>query len=139
MRSLFFMFWLGMAAMGLAKEEAALWHDGRITPEQPFKAEVIGVIPGWGGDTVILKEIGEGGKYCMAHLVMHHFVYRVISEKELEDVKAIGHATFISPGVEVQRFSWSMGVHELGRRFGEKDFVKQWYAKSAPARVVLPE
>jgi hypothetical protein len=112
-------------------DEIKLWDDGRITPEQPFKAMVRGVIPGWGGDTVILQEIGGRERYCLAMLHVGLFRYEVQSKEEFDE-KKIGGATFISPSVEVERFSWSMGIAKIGRIFGDEDFVAKWYSRSKP-------
>ncbi len=113
----------------LIAEEVELWHDGKISPEQPFKALVIGVIPGWGSDTIILQEIGEQERYCFAIFHRGLSTYEVQSKEEYAKKKLVG-ATVISPGVEVERFSWTMGVHKIGKIFGEDDLVSKWYTES---------
>jgi len=111
--------------------EIEFWKDGKITPEQPFKALVVGVIPGWKGDTVILKESGGEERYCYAHLHMNLFSYEVVSKDDYKKRGSLG-ATFLSPAVKVDSFSWSMSMHKLGRFFGDEDYVKQWYPESKP-------
>jgi hypothetical protein len=64
---------------------------------------------------------------------MNFFTYRIIEAKDFDKKAWIKKgAIFIEPRVEVDRFSWSMGVHKIGRIFGEEDFVAQWYTKSKP-------
>ena len=122
--------WFTFGSLVIA-DEPKLWTDGKITPEQPFPGKVIGAIPSWGGAIVILREDGENGRYCVANLIMSLFTYRIVEAKNFDKKEWIQKgATFIDPRAEVERFSWSMGVHKIGRIFGEEDFVSQWYAKS---------
>ena len=122
--------WITFASLAVAAEPK-LWADGKITPEQPFSCKVIGSIPSWGGAVIILKEDGENGRYCIADLIMHSFTYRIVDTESFDRKEWIQKgATFIEPSSEVERFSWSMGVHKVGRIFGEQDFVRQWYAES---------
>jgi len=116
----------------LTAKEQKIWNDGRITPEQPFRARVIGSVASWGGAIVLLKE-ENGERYCVANLLSPLFSYRVIEGKDFDKKAWIKKgAIFIEPSVEVDRFSWSMGVHKIGRIFGTEDFVSLWYAKSKP-------
>lgn len=101
-----------------------LWANGRISAEQPFKAKIIGVRPGW--DTIMMKEEDGKGRYCFAS-VGSTLSYKIVSPKEFDRAKQIKHgATFLTPPVEVGRFSWSMGIWLHGRRFGEKDAVTKY-------------
>jgi hypothetical protein len=98
-----------------------LWANGKITPDQPFKGSIIAVKPGWGWDTIILKEQGGAGRYCFASIGQTLF-YKIIDPKDFDQAKLIElGAVFITPAVEVDRFSWSMGVWEHGKRFGAND------------------
>lgn len=121
-------FLIGLSPI-LFAEEVKLWEDGKITPEQPFKGMVLGVIPGWGGDTIILQEIGGEERYCFAFLTRFTLNYRVYSKKEFDETKPGNWATFISPSVTVDLFSWSMGMLKIGKVFKEEDVVAQYYAQ----------
>lgn len=114
----------------LMAEEVKLWHDGKITPEQPFKALVVGVFPTWVGDRIILQEIEGQERYCLAVFQPKFSTYAVYAKEEFIDKNISKGATFISPGVEVERFSWSMGLQKIGKIFGEEDMVRKWYDAS---------
>jgi hypothetical protein len=114
----------------LIAEEVKLWHDGKISPEQPFKALVVGVFPSWGGDSIILQEIEGQERYCLAVFKPKFSTYAVYSKEEFIEKKMAEVATLISPGVEVERFSWSMGVEKIGKIFGEEDMVSNYYDTS---------
>ncbi|MBK1835736.1 hypothetical protein [Roseibacillus ishigakijimensis] len=105
-----------------------LWHDGKITPNQPFKAKVIGVKPGWGWDTIVLKELGGKGRYCLASVGHINPTYEIVAAQDFNKKEMIrNNTTFIDPAVDVERFSWTMGVWMHGKRFGEKDAATQFY------------
>ena len=119
-RSLAIPIFLLSAFSGLQAEE--LWSDDRITPEQPFRAKVLAVQPGWGWDTIVLKEIDGDGRYCLATFGSPFGNYKIVSKEEF-DAKALKRngAVFLDPPVKVARFSWSMGVWRHGRIFGDED------------------
>jgi hypothetical protein len=120
LRSLAFLALLIPPDSDLQAEE--LWSEGRITPEQPFQAKVVAVQPGWGWDTIILKEIDGSGRYCLATFGSPLGDYKIV-QKERFDENALKRngAIFIDPPVEVERFSWSMGSWRHGRLFGDDD------------------
>ena len=113
-----------------AQGEEELWSEGKITPEQPFKAEVIGVKPGWGWDTIILKEVGGTGRYCLATFGNLLGTYAIVEPDKFDRDRMIElGATFLTPPVEVERFSWSMGVWKHGKIFGVEDAATKSYKK----------
>ncbi len=111
-----------------------LWEGGRITPEQPFPARVVGVTSSWVGYALLLEEIkDEKPRYCIALLfATSKLDYKIVPDKaafaDFNGVGASGKwATYLSPGVNVDNFSWGIGIDTIGRRFGEKDCVRKWY------------
>ena len=113
-----------------ANRDRRLWHGNRITPEQPFPARVIGVIPSWVGYALLLEEIAdETPRYCVAYIrATQQLEYEIVASKDaFKDVPDSAKATYLTPGVEVDSFSWSIGVWTIGRRFGEQDLVTQSY------------
>ena len=126
--------------MSFANGSEELWSNGKITPEQPFKGSIIAVKPGWGWDTIILKEQDGKGRYCFA-LVGQSLSYRIVEAKDFDQAKLIElGAIFITPAVEVDRFSWSMGVWEHGRRFGANDTATKFQStvKKSGEQAVAP-
>jgi hypothetical protein len=99
-----------------------LWSDYRITPEQPFRAKVVAVQPGWGWDTIVLKEIEGEGRYCLATFGNPLGDYQIVQKDDFDarSMKQKG-AIFLDPAIEVERFSWSMGIWRHGRIFGDDD------------------
>ena len=114
----------------LRAEEVKFWHEGRITPEQPFKAKVIGIRHGWGWDTLILREEGEG-RYCLATFGNPLGEYKTVEIKDFDQAAMIkSGAIFLTPGIEVSRFSWSMSIWKHGKIFGEEDSARRHLKKS---------
>ena len=117
----------------LSAEDQEFWRDGKITPEQPFPAKVIGSLSSWMGPVVVLREVGERGRYCVANLVFGSFSYSIINVNDFDKADWMKKGvTFIDPPAEVESFSWSMGLHRIGRIFGKDDFVTRWYSQSNP-------
>ncbi|MFC5049134.1 hypothetical protein ACFPK9_00680 [Rubritalea spongiae] len=105
-----------------------LWINGRITPDQPFKAKVIGIQPGWGWDTIILQEIDGEKRYCLATFGNPNGTYQIIAPNNFKKDSYIDKgATFLEPSVDVSRFSWSMSIWKHGKIFGEKDTATKHY------------
>ncbi len=130
LRSIFALLAIAVATVASAAEPTQLWHGNRITPEQPFPARVVGVIPSWLGYALLLEEITEDSPHlCIATLwATADLSYKVVPAKEaFQKVHDSHKATYLTPGVEVDSFSWSMGAFLIGRRFGDKDFVTQQY------------
>jgi hypothetical protein len=129
-RSAFALLAIAVATVTSAAEPPQLWHGNRITPEQPFPARVVGVIPSWIGYALLLKEITENSpRLCIATLwATADLNYTVVADtKAFKEVHDAQKATYLTPGVEIDSFSWTMGAFLIGRRFGDKDFVAQQY------------
>jgi len=128
--------WAGEDGVG-----ARLWVEGRVTPEQPFKAKVVaagGVSP-WSGETVLyLREDGEGGRFLRVRIGFatgEGVRYVVIKDKKMFDgivgkLRGHGAAVFIDP-VDVSRFVWASPLGGVGRIFGDEDLVKMAYVPAS--------
>ncbi|WP_200274367.1 hypothetical protein [Luteolibacter pohnpeiensis] len=116
-----------------------LWSEDRITPEQPFRAKVVAVQPGWGWDTIVLKEIGGDERYCLATFGNPIGDYQILRKEELdaEAMKKNG-AIFLDPPVEIARFSWSIGIWRHGRVFGDEDAATK-HRKKTGEQGVAPQ
>lgn len=124
------LFAFAVATVATAAEPTKLWHDNRITPEQPFPARVIGVIPSWIGYAVLLEEITEKEpRFCIATLwATADLAYTIVPDnKAFQKVHDSQKATYLTPGVEADGFSWSMDAYLIGSRFGDKDLVTRQY------------
>jgi hypothetical protein len=115
-----------LTSLGLGADE--LWSNGRITPDQPFQAKVLGVKSGWGWDTIVLKEINGTGRYCLATLGNPAGTYKVIAPKNFDKKAMLEEGViFLEPAVEVERFSWSMGSGRYGKIFGDEDVASVFH------------
>jgi uncharacterized protein YecT (DUF1311 family) len=117
-----------------AHADEALWTDNKITPSQPFPGRILAVDSGWGGYRLVIESNGEGEKrFCLANVVPPFVLnYTEIAKADLS--KLGGMMVFLNPSIEVDNFSWSMGVHRIGKTFGEEDFVRKAVAIEAKRR-----
>lgn len=119
-----------------------LWRDGKITPDQPFKAKIVaaGGISPWSGHTVIyLKEDGDNGRILRALVGVHvntGVQYKKLTKAEFEEVlewktdrKSYNACVYITP-VDVSKFVYSSCLGYVGSKMGESDIVRQSYIKS---------
>lgn len=125
-RTLFILL-LGALCMNSFAAEQQLWTDNKMTPDQPFPARVRAVLQSWGGYDLLLEEIG-GERLCFAHVQMSApLSYTLVTDpkQELADEpkRKAAHWNYISPGIEINRFSWSIGPHYIGRIFGADDVL----------------
>lgn len=135
--SCLFLFPLASAALA---EEDKLWTGNKLTAALPFPAKVIAVQPSWVGYTLLLQEIAGEARLCEVMIsITGGLQYAAPGKKLDEKANAIfeakqkeAHWTFLSPGVEVDRFSWSMGLVKLGRIFGEDDVLLKASRLKAP-------
>ena len=111
-----------------------LWTEGKVTPEQPFKAKVVaaGGISPWSGETVLyLREDVEEGRFLEVRIGFatgKGVRYTPIKNKKVFDeivgsLSGYGAAVFLDP-VEISRFVWASPMGGVGRIFGDKDLVK---------------
>lgn len=109
--------------------ETKLWSDNKLTSEQPFSARVRAIRIGWEGCSLLLEELG-GSKHrlCIAEVrALQSIGYGTIkdtkAEEKAEEQRKKEGWTYLSPAIEVSGFSWSIGAHVLGARFGEDDIL----------------
>ena len=148
MKPLFIILILASGCLRSGGEEARLWHDNKLTPEQPFPARVRAVWSGWEGYFLLLEEVGGSqGRLCIAKIRVNISVdYTVVQDVKAEEsamaLRKKERWIYLSPGIEVQGFSWSVGAYTLVDRFGDEDIltktVKYMNKKKAEAEVVTP-
>jgi hypothetical protein len=129
MKLLFIMLILASSCLRSVGEEARLWHDNKLTPEQPFPARVRAVWSGWEGCFLLLEEVGGAqGRLCIAKIRVNISVdYTVVQDVKAEEnsveLRKKERWIYLSPGIEVKGFSWSIGAYTLGDRFGDEDIL----------------
>lgn len=111
--------------------EEKLWTDNKITPAQPFPGKICAVATLWPGYNLLIEEIG-GRRVCLARVWIGEPIrYSVLDPDKgetKEDPKcfeANKHWIYVLPGIDADRFSWSLGPWLIGRRFGDDDIVRQ--------------
>jgi hypothetical protein len=125
--------------------EPELWNGNKFTPEQPFPAKVRAVRVGWEGDYLLLEEIGGTEKRLCTVFIrpLEYISYGIVrdtkSEEDAEELRKQDGWIFISPGIEVDGFSWSMGLHTLGRRFGQEDILTKTFERFNKKRIQQAE
>jgi hypothetical protein len=105
-----------------------IWNDNKLTPAQPFPAAVKAVLPSWVGYHLLLEEIGGTGRLCVVGVWETAPIEYVIVEDSKKELAAEAERkkagwTYVSPSIEVNRFSWSLGPLRIGRIFGEEDIL----------------
>ena len=90
-----------------------------------------------------MEEVGGSqGRLCIAEIrvsisITYSIIKDVKAEERLVDQRKKERWTYLSPGIEVQGFSWSIGAYTLGDRFGDEDVltktVRQIVKKKAEA------
>lgn len=114
-----------------------LWVEGKITPDQPFKAKIVaaGGLSPWSGETIIyLREEGGEKRFLEARVGFgtgKGIRYTILKgeKKNFAEIlagKGYGAAVFIDP-VDVSNFVWASPLGGVGSIFGEKDIVKVAY------------
>lgn len=131
-----------------------LWKDGKITPEQPFKAKVVaaGGLSPWSGETVVyLREDKpdekEGGRFLAARISFatgKGIQYKELTQEEFDkvlkwetDTRFYNATVFITP-VDVSQFVWSSPLGYLGKPMGDFDMVKRSYLELLKTRQPKP-
>ena len=123
----------------LETELKKLWSEGKITPEQPFKAKVIaaGGLSPWSGKTVLYLREEKGKKRILKALIgiatdkgVHYEELTAADfEKVLKwegDSKHYDATVYITP-VEVSQFVCTSPLGYIGKKFGESDLVNRSY------------
>jgi hypothetical protein len=99
----------------------------KLTPAQPFPGRVLAVESSWAGYRLFIESIGKGDTtHCIAQVWPGghpQLAYQVI---ERDSIPKPGVSTVhLNPSIEVDRFSWSMGLWKIGRIFGDDDILKK--------------
>ena len=123
-----------------SRAEDKLWSDNKLTPAQPFPGRVCAVASLWPGYDLLIEEIG-GHRICLARVwIGHALEYSVLdpakgeTKEEPKCFEATGSWTYISPAIDVDRFSWSIGPMSIGRIFGDQDVLRKVVALRAPSK-----
>jgi hypothetical protein len=110
-----------------AQADEAFWSDNKITPGQPFPAKVCAVATSWVGYHLLLEELGGTHRLCVARLWMtaplEYIVLDTTKGETPEYPQRTEGWTYITPGIDVNRFSWSIGIAKLGKVFGDEDML----------------
>jgi hypothetical protein len=124
----------------VSQAEDKFWSDNKITPAQPFPGRVCAVATLWPGYDLLIEEIG-GPRVCLARVwVGHALEYTVLdpakgeTKEDPKCLEANGNWIYLSPAIEVDRFSWSMGSMFIGRIFGDQDVLRKVIALQAPGK-----
>lgn len=107
------------------------WDGNRFTEDQPFFGKVVAVQSHWSGYNVLIENIEKDGDYLVAYIWINEPVrYTQIDAKQR--MVFLESAIQIEPNVEVERFSWCMGPHLLGKQFGENDLIAKSIKSKTP-------
>jgi hypothetical protein len=120
--------------------EDKFWSDHKLTPAQPFPGKVCAIASLWPGYDLLIEEIG-GNRVCLAQVwIGHALEYKVLDPAKGETketpkcLEANGNWTYLSPAIDVDRFSWSIGATTIGRIFGDQDVLRKVVALEAPKK-----
>ncbi|MEP6670895.1 MAG: hypothetical protein ABJF10_17180 [Chthoniobacter sp.] len=120
--------------------EDKLWSDNKLTPAQPFPGKVCAVATLWPGYDLLIEENG-GPRVCLVRVwIPHPLEYSVLDPTKGETkenpkcLEANGNWTYLSPAIDVDRFSWSIGPMGIGRFFGDQDVLRKVIAFSAQSK-----
>ena len=112
-----------------AQADGTHWSGNKVTPDQPFPAKVCAVAPSWVGDHLLLEEIGGTHRLCIARLWLNapleYLILDAAKGETPEYPQRTEGWTYITPGIEVNRFSWSIGIAKLGKNFGNEDMLQK--------------
>lgn len=109
--------------------EQELWTGNKMTSDQPFPARVRAVSQSWVGYVLLLEEIG-GERLCFAEVnIMAPLTYTLVANPKQEAAdepkRKAAHWIYVSPAIDVDRFSWSIGPQRIGRIFGADDVLRK--------------
>jgi hypothetical protein len=126
-RLLFLAMLLGLLCVSQSRAEDQIWQNNKLTASQPFPAAVVGVLQEWDGYLLLLEEIGGKGRLCIAQVWFSVPLEYTVIEDAQQKMAARKKAgwNFVSPGIELDRFSWSIGPWKIGRIFGEEDILRK--------------
>lgn len=122
-----------------SRADDKFWSDNKLTPTQPFPGKVCAVATLWPGYDLLIEEIG-GHRVCLAKVwIGHALEYSVLdaakgeTKEDPKCIEAAGNWTYLSPAIDVDRFSWSIGSMCIGRIFGDQDGLRKVVAFKIPS------
>ncbi|MHA3774494.1 hypothetical protein ACXR0O_23465 [Verrucomicrobiota bacterium sgz303538] len=119
------LFW----CLSALQAEDNLWTGNKLTPAQPFPAKVSAVAQSWVGYDLLLDEIGGARRQCIVRVWVSvpSLEYITLDSAKGETSewprRTQGGWTYITPGIEVDQFSWSVGVYKIGKVFRDEDIL----------------
>lgn len=116
-----------------------LWTDNKLTPAQPFPAKVCAVATSWVGYHLLLEEIGGTHRLCIVRVwftaPLEYIILDAAKGATPEWPQRTEGWTYITPGIDVNRFSWSIGIDKIGQCFGDEDILRKITTpQKAPAK-----
>src|SRR4029434_4373236 len=113
-----------------SQADEEIWKGNKLTSEQPFPAKVRAILGMWTGCSLLLEEVGGAGRLCVAHVWMSDPVQYVLiedikKEATLEGERKKAGWVYLSPAIELDRFSWTMSPHSIGRGLGDQDILQR--------------
>jgi len=123
-----FLLLLGLLLSPSLRAAEEIWTGNKLTSAQPFPAAVRAVFASWVGYDLLLEELGGRGRLCTVRVwATFPLEYKIVEDtaKELaaEPERKKNGWTYVSPAIELDRFSWSLGPLKFGRIFGEEDIL----------------
>ena len=85
----------------------------------------------WVGYELLLEEIGGSHRLCIAQVYMTTgpLSYTIIKDRKQEvaneSKRKEAHWIYVSPAIEIDQFSWSLGPWRIGRIFGDEDVLRK--------------
>jgi hypothetical protein len=123
---------LSLSVLSECAAEERFWTDNKITVDQPFPAKVRAVSQKWEGYDLLLEEIGGERRLCFARVwIGSPLEYRIVTDSDAkkEATNDPAHPAVewihVSPAIDIDRFSWSLGPWRIGRIFGDDDVLKK--------------
>jgi hypothetical protein len=112
----------------LAQAIEKTWQDNKITTNQPFAAQVIGVGSSWVGYDLLLEEIGvDSPRFCFVRIAMTFPIKYIVITKEDASERLTSEPKFfnqIKPPILINDFNYeASGLYKLGKKYGDKDLL----------------
>jgi hypothetical protein len=108
-----------------------LWKSNKLTPEQPFPADVVILVHSWVGCELLLKERDAATpRYCYVNIEMTRRMHYVLTTAEKAGLLFMHPFTRMPPldkSIPVAEFSAELAIGNLGAKFGEADVLRKIY------------
>lgn len=111
-----------MPAVVSVDESSQPWQNNRLTKDQPFPAQVIGVADSWVGFALLLEEIGVESPRCCSVMVTHTSSLNYVMTTREEEMKG-SLWRWLPEGVPVSSFSHEGLLYKIGAIYGEEDVL----------------